>query len=169
MKAGFKDAAHPSRHEPSLQTLTALELAKCAMALGLLYRDTRRRFSAGARCAALPDEGLPLYPVSGEWVDLQDAEYHGADQFNKQIPQCYTMNHIYTAVLPIALLYLGRHQLVRLFLHLRFSRMNVSSGRSTSPVRESSHPRYRRCAGNSVYRVLHIPVGRKADPSPALD
>ncbi|KAJ7798722.1 hypothetical protein B0H13DRAFT_2167233 [Mycena leptocephala] len=116
VKTGFKDAAHPSRHEPPLRTMAAIELVKCGIALiGLLYRGASRPKFGGdtrdTRYTFPSEEVLPLY--SG----LGDSEHPAAQEVDAQRntelkPACFTVRHLYVVMVPLACLYLLRHQLV---------------------------------------------------------
>ncbi|KAJ7093280.1 hypothetical protein B0H15DRAFT_947420 [Mycena belliarum] len=111
-QAGFKDPAHPSRHEPAPISLAALELAKCAVTF-LLHRSTRagrpaHKITVEPRYTVLSlDEALPLHARSPFDFDAELAD----DDLRARPPLLRPIKQLYVALAPISCLILLQHQL----------------------------------------------------------
>ncbi|KAJ7479116.1 hypothetical protein FB451DRAFT_1395716 [Mycena latifolia] len=110
-QAGFKDPAHPSRHEPAPLALAAVELVKCILTVALRSRDAsappfRSKMPAGPRYMPLPSaEDLPLHSRSPQEPD-------GVDKVPRACPLvARRTKDLYIALAPIVFLILLRHQL----------------------------------------------------------
>lgn len=168
VKAGFKDAAHPSRHEPPLQTMAAIELAKCGIAIGLLYRGTSTRLNRDTRYTSLSEEVLPLYSALDEHSAAQDVDARRNTDLGT--PRC-TARYLYMAAMPLACLYLGRHQLVRLSLQLTTSviKCPIFLDGSSPALCESIYVGQPRCLGDFICWIIHLSAGGEDDSAETLD
>ncbi|KAJ7129867.1 hypothetical protein C8R43DRAFT_673819 [Mycena crocata] len=115
VKAGFKDLAHPARNEPTAPVLAAIELAKCVVALGLLYSNVGARLwgkiGGAARYVSLPEENLPLYSATEEGLETRDPQ-DTEDAPRDRPASTWSTRELYMVLVPIASLYLLWHQLI---------------------------------------------------------
>ncbi|KAJ7183899.1 hypothetical protein C8R46DRAFT_1186759 [Mycena filopes] len=117
VKAGFRDPANPTIHELPLPLLAAVELAKCAVAVTLLYGGAGVRFwgkfgGRAVRYVSLPDEALPLHSMADDERDFALDEERRREDEGPAAQHHYTTKRIYLAVAPIVALYIIRHQLM---------------------------------------------------------
>ncbi|KAJ7101322.1 hypothetical protein B0H15DRAFT_1017788 [Mycena belliarum] len=111
-QAGFKDPAHPSRHEPAPTSLVVVELAKCVVTF-LLHRGScagrpAHKIALEPRYTALPlDEALPLN--ARRPFDLNAELADGPSRARP--PLLRPIKQLYIALAPISCLLVLRHQL----------------------------------------------------------
>ncbi|KAJ7614481.1 hypothetical protein FB45DRAFT_937039 [Roridomyces roridus] len=110
IQAGFREDAHPCRHELPLSLMIVIEFTKAVVAIGLLYRESRiSRVMRGASRPheGFPEETLPLHTLDeDEGVEFGDLTVHAPRRSSPALPR-----HVSGMLVLVAALIVLRHHL----------------------------------------------------------